>query len=170
MSPRNCEIKHDLWQSLLVFALGLRLGMECPAPGTTCASVWSYLCDGGDSMMVQCSELPTELATVLRGMARVRLCQLSRELIQVLFPTSLHSPLPTPPPRNRGHQTERPPSPPHRHPPVPLRATPARNRTHPPRPLLPRSRRLLPRPTTKLPSHQPLRILRRKPGPVSVCV
>jgi hypothetical protein len=27
MSPRNCEIKHDLWQSLLVFALGLLLGM-----------------------------------------------------------------------------------------------------------------------------------------------
>ena len=38
-------------------------------------------------MMVQCSELPTELATVLRGMARGRLCQLGRELIQVLFPT-----------------------------------------------------------------------------------
>lgn len=37
--------------------------------------------------MVQCGEQSTELATLLGGMPRAKLCRLVRELIQVLFPT-----------------------------------------------------------------------------------
>lgn len=69
MSPRNCEIKSDLWQSLLVFALGLRLGMEAARTGFS-GCQRSVECDHSSSHCM--SRLPGSDLTDKPALAIVR--------------------------------------------------------------------------------------------------